>query len=859
MTAKRTLRKLRKLNKIISIRLALHDQLPDSFQTYHVHDGRVTFHVPGEFELDLSVGDENKSSQFFFVDIRFLFSPSSPIPKGRLLNELDLKVNDVLRDRGLVGCFEYLHNLVLTNKVQALFKQSSGLARGLWSGVLHTELLHRTLVVQYWASKPGTKSWLEIGIRSGHQSGNKPGREPPCLGLRWIRDGQEVDSNNVHFDTQNLSMESVLRTVIAQHISHILASAYAILNENSLFSSRKLSLHARLSTFESSDCQLDTQLTWSRSLRASIEPMSGAIILSSTPSMLERPESDRPLDKASVDDIVSRISRLRCIGAIEEIESNLKMLAFEIVNPRALRLEVRKLFPSNVLRFSLFTHPTWSRNWILAATSSMDSDNWWFVQFRSADSSIQRKLPGDTNTDSTSVFRSAQMVSSAFQSPRQPFDYSSFADLGHCLSGTLAIYANARYLSQLQRIDFSPPLQRLQIEPSLQVPDLFIRYDPVNLHPSLRLAMPAGLKKKSFIKDTVRLALHGIDPAKGVAIMVAYGNLTRPAKTPAGLISRSDDSLVFQQNGSGFALRLLAPVGGAVAINLIETLQKLECVLSIFESIQQRRMTLQSLSLARVAFTYSPDRNLSAVIHAEIPELSTTENIDPLDVVSKIRPLFRLRLAISFSDSAPHRRIQESLTAILNDESSDRGFDVAMKLLPLTLPLLRALDQLSANSSHKGLLKSQVTVRSPKSFYLRYPVHKFRFQILAIHNSGRVIWILRDVSGTQDRSNQAQLVTNLQDSLYNTRGDGWRGLGNGVISDIDKVGNLLFELDKCFPAAQADSIAKLTEERKRQPTSASYVKGPDSSAKPSAPTAPTSNEPKQEAGDLKNADVITID
>ena len=164
LTTKSTLKKLQKLNRIIGVRLALYDQFPYSFQTYRVHDGRVTFYVAGEFELDLSVGQENQSSQFFFVDIRFLFFPSSPVPKGWVLNELDMKVNDVLRDKGLFGCFGFLHNLVLTNKIQALFKQAANLARGPWSDVLRAELLHRTLVVQYWASKPGPKSWIEIGI-----------------------------------------------------------------------------------------------------------------------------------------------------------------------------------------------------------------------------------------------------------------------------------------------------------------------------------------------------------------------------------------------------------------------------------------------------------------------------------------------------------------------------------------------------------------------------------------------------------------------------------------------------------------------------------------------------------------------
>lgn len=107
---------LRKLNKIISTRLLVHDFIPASFRTYLVHDGRVTFYVPEEFEIDLSIAEESHISQLFFIDIRFLFLPSSPIPIGRLSNDLDFRINNILRTEGLVGCFNFLHNMVLTNK-----------------------------------------------------------------------------------------------------------------------------------------------------------------------------------------------------------------------------------------------------------------------------------------------------------------------------------------------------------------------------------------------------------------------------------------------------------------------------------------------------------------------------------------------------------------------------------------------------------------------------------------------------------------------------------------------------------------------------------------------------------------------
>lgn len=801
LTVKSTLKKLQKLNRVISVRLALHDQLPYPFQSYRVHDGRVTFHVPGEFELDLSVGDENRSSQFFFVDIRFLFSPSSPIPKGWILNELDMKVNNVLHDRGLTGCFDFLHSLVLTNKVQTFFKQAISLARGLWSDALRVELLHRTLVVQYWASKPGAKNWIEIGVKSGRQHG----RGAPYLGLRWMRDGQEVDSGDIQFDADSISMECVLRSVIALHISHILASAHAKLSETLLVSTGELPLQTLLSTTEPANCELNIRLTLSRRLRVSMESMSGASILSATPNALERPEGDRSPDKTSVDDIVSRVSRLRCTAAIEEVESNMKILGFDIVNPRSLRYDARKIFPSNVLRFSFFSHRLWGRNWILAAASSMDSDNWWLIPFQNAVPGRPNpgtNMPFDADTNSTTIPRSAKAISTTFHPAQQPLNYASFADLGHCLSGILAVHANAHYLSELQCFAFHPPLQRLQVESGLQVPDLFIRYEPAKLPPALRIALPGGLKKKSFIKDTVRLAYNGIDAHTGAAMMVAYGNLLIPVKSLGALVPKCEDrSLVFQHSGTGFALRLLAPVGDSVMVDLIRTLQRLESALSIVESLQHKKMAPQSLSLSRIAFTYNHERSSSAVVHMDSGPLST-QNVEPAEIALGTDPLFVLRLSISFGRSMPQRRIQESLTAILNSDSSNGGFDSAMEILSLTLPLLQALDRMTANSSGKGLLKAQVTVHGATSYRIHYPAHQYRFQIIAGQHLNRMAWIIRDVSGAQDRSGQAQLVAKLKDGLYDSKGDGWRGLGNGVVAEADKVGNLLLNLDKCFDVVQ---------------------------------------------------------
>lgn len=857
MTAKRTLKKLQKLNKIISVRLALHDQVPRAFQTYRVHDGRVTFSVPGEFELDLSVGEENPNSQFFFVDIRFMFSPSSSIPKGRVLNELDSRVNDVLRDSGLTGCFSLLHNLVLTNKVNILYRQAADLARGLWSDVLRVELLHRTLIVQYWALKPGVKSWIEVGIKSGRR---KAGSSKACntglpyLSLRWMRDGQEVEDADIEFDTDCLSMESVLRNVIAQHVSCILSSVYTKICKESLFSTGALSLRAQLSRSEPGDCRLNVQLTTARHLSTTIEPMSGASVLSATPIILDRSDSD---------DIFSRIARIRCFSAIEEIESNMKMLGFETVNPRSLKFDVRKVFPSNVVRFSFFSYPLWERNWIMAATSSMEGDNWWVLQLRPTLPTEKLSSFGSQNAP---MLRSAQVIGSEFFTAQQKANYASFADLGHCLTGILAIYANARALAESQCFNSYPPLHKLQIESGFRAPDIYVRYETSSLPPVLQVSPPLKLKKP-YINDTIRLAFHGVDPCKKLAIIVAYGSLSISVKSLVPLVSKQDRSLAFRLKGNGFAIRFLAPAGQAIITDLIERLQKLERILFIAESLERKKMELRSMSLSRVTFVYGPGKDLTANIDVNLSGPLPSADIDLVGTASKSDGLLPLRLGITFDHPSPHPRVQESLTSSLNSASTDASLDSLFGLLLLTLPLLRAFDRITANSTRNEPLKAQIIARNAKTFLIHYPGANFRFQVVAGQHSNRMTWILRTVSGTENRPPQDPLLNKVQEKLYKSKGDGWKGLGNGAVAEADKVLNLILELDGCFSGIQSNPIVTNPPNKPENETSNNNQKqrirqsGLEQAQKASVPSNEASSAARNSGGnhEQKTDDIIMID
>jgi mediator of RNA polymerase II transcription subunit 14 len=809
----------------------------------------VTFTVAGEFELDLSVAQEAKTSQFFFVDIRFLFTPSSPIPKGRILNELEVEVNRILFSDGLLGCFKFLHGLVLTNKVNTLFRQAQELARGLWANLLRIELLHRTLVVQYWPSRAGPKSWIEIGVRRGSVDAKI---KVPHLNLRWMRDGQQANGVDIKFDTDALSMERTLRSVIALHTSHVLSSAYTVLRKHLLFTNHVLSLRGQLSSSEPSDCYLDLQLTTTRHLRVSIEPQSGTVTLAGTPSVVERSEGERAPGKSAVEELLSRIARIRCATAAEEIESGTKALGLESVNHRAVGIDIRKLFPPNTVRSGFFTHQTWDRRWIAAATSSMDGDQWWLVQLRPE--SRRSALPYAV-TEGASSPALAHAVSSTLMGAGRRFDYTACAELVYGLTGMLAIYANARCLTDLPGVRFQPPLEKLQLESDLQVPDLYIDYQPSALPAAFQIPLPAShLQKGSFLGNTIRLSFEGVDRKSNSAVLVAHGTLQRRIKSLGLLISQVDPELLVQDKGGGFSLRLVVPAGQAAVIGLFERLQRLDCVIYILQKLIQKGMEPRSLSLSGFTFLYGPGKKLQARFGIDVSGPSLSTYIDIPQVLSQATPIFRLCLRLSFDSPSPHRRIQEALAVVLNHRFAEVGIDPILVLMADTFPLLRSLDQIITKPGQSESSLVHFTVRSPTVFQIHYPRLRYRFRLSAHLRHSRTEWLLEDANHPPPVE-PSPVSAAVRENVYNARGDGWQGLGDGARASIQRIGDLLSKLHECLGTCQpVPEPAPESTNGNAKPTLKPSQEKP---APPPQAKAKTPSPKKKKA--MGNNDVITID
>ena len=107
---------IKNFNVLLHVRLNLHEDLPEYLQNYEIHDGKATFTMPGEFEVDLIIADEDPSSQFWFVDFRLLFSSIGELSSSNHTS-VGARVDEALGSRGLVGCFEVLHEFCLTLKI----------------------------------------------------------------------------------------------------------------------------------------------------------------------------------------------------------------------------------------------------------------------------------------------------------------------------------------------------------------------------------------------------------------------------------------------------------------------------------------------------------------------------------------------------------------------------------------------------------------------------------------------------------------------------------------------------------------------------------------------------------------------
>ncbi|EXJ64456.1 hypothetical protein A1O7_00792 [Cladophialophora yegresii CBS 114405] len=381
LSTRQILRVLKTLNQALSVRLALWDNLPPQLRSFRVHDGRATFSVPYEFELDVSTLDESLESPLRMVDLRLSFQPCPHLPDG-LRSEIELLANSNIDQGGLARCYEFLHELALSYKLAEFHKQAIELSRNQWVGNLRAELVRRNLVVQYWPERHGGKSWVEIGIASGRGKQRAVDMEPhSSLEIKCTLHGKRAESLRLHLNESVLCFEDILRQVIAQHSTQILDTIYDKLVSRPLFADAELSLEQSLSHDDPEVCSLVMQLSRSSQLQLKVDPVTGLIMVSPVTERAERLQFEVNRVQSVADEVVSKLLNFRCSVRESSVLAGISGARWEALRSfKFTQAEIKSLFGRPVVKINIFRQSQWGLEYSLAVTHGQDGDHWWLLQ-----------------------------------------------------------------------------------------------------------------------------------------------------------------------------------------------------------------------------------------------------------------------------------------------------------------------------------------------------------------------------------------------------------------------------------------------------------------------------------------------
>ena len=775
MSSQRLLKALRTINALLSIRLNLHETIPPPFRGFTIASGRATFHVPDEFELDISIADEDISSQLYFIDFRFLFSPClTEVPAGRLRGEIEGKTNDILKNDGLAGCYVFLRNLVLTHKLSILRHQAFDIARGRWSENIRVEVVHRSIVIHYWMNKPGGKSWIEIGIKHGKRKESLVSSSlhaDPYIALRWHRYGKEVRGAEIGLDLGDLSMEKILKHVIALHTSFILHQTKHKLQEGSIYSKRMLALKRRASAAEPADCSLEVQLTSSQTVKIVQEPISGAFALLPTSGLYSRVERDLNSLREPAVELASRITNLRCIAAQDEIEAFAKLIGWEPLKTISPDPEtVARLFSRIVVRIGFFKIKSWGSVWMLASTTSMSGDSWWVVESYRPEAT--EPMP-----------KNSPELRAAFRIPVRGLEFSviepSYSTLFRVETTAAAIvsqYVDTRHLARMQ-------IAHRQQEPAtlstpIQTSGLYIHFSPRHVPPILRTPSPSS---QAWCHEIVEVLFKGLNSARTSTYHIIRAQLLNPIPNVQSLTTTIESSISFHPTSGVLAFRLSTPVGISIIPAVFDRLKRIERLIRFLGVIEQYNLQCETLSLSRLVFTY-----------AKTPQ--------------------ELRADISFATDAPmrmslelgnpHLRIRDFLTGLLN---SNTGLENVTRVLRITLPLLRAFSTLESNHTQDNL---QILARSATWYRVRYERPQAVFDVNLRQRRDGVMWYLQDLTEKVNVGRRNQRLVEGMSGLWQERGEGWKGMKAGIIAEVEGVEKLVEKIDEIVREAGSEGVGQ---------------------------------------------------
>lgn len=688
LSNKQILRLLESLDRSLSVKLALSDDLPPQLQRFRIHDGRATFTVPNEFELDVSILDESLEAPFRMVDFRFSFTPTPHIP-DTLHSEIERYANSNIDRDGLRGCYFFLHEMALSYKLAEFHKQALELSRSQWAGNIRVELIRRNLVVQYWSEKQAGKSWIEVGIASGREKKTASDEEPPpFLEIKWMRQGKRVDSLQLRLNDSVICFEDVLRQVIAQDSTHLLDSIYEKLILTPLFAKADLLLEQSLSMEDPQECFLTMQLSHFSELQLKVDSVTGLLVISPATERSERLQYEINRIQGITDEVASKLLNYRCSVMEATVLSGIAGTSWEAL--RAFRFnqtEVKALFGGPVVRMNMFRQVQWGLNYSLAVTHGQNGDHWWLLQ--------QIPPKGPNPKARYQVLRSQRIE------VKEDTTSAYFDRLAEYSTGLICLHRNADFLKEKK--------SKFDVQP-------FPAFEKAYELPELSFELPSSQSGQKCIK----VRFGGIDRTSNLVTAIAqYQNQASSAALRHLDESILDANVKLNPENRMVTIRVQCPITEAAIPKIVENATDLEKFVSTVEQLH-RHPGLKLKTVSKSAFTI--------IYHQEPPrEYGLTMAFGNGNQV----PQFDFFPP----EDNPHRLLAAQYTKLFmvgNTPFVSKVRDL-LTSLTLTLPLLTYLHELQrqhglhtkdlqppSSGEKEDRLRVHVLVRSATAFAIQY-------------------------------------------------------------------------------------------------------------------------------------------
>ena len=796
MGAKALLQTLRDMNVMLATRLTLHEELPDHFHDYTIADGRATFTVPGEFAVDLAVADEDTTSPFFFIELRFLFTPAPTQLSEQIQNICEAEVNKAIAANGLSGCYDVLHNFILTHKLNVLHSQVAEVIRGKWFESIRVERIRRSLVLSYWTKRPGRKSWIEFGIGSGRSQRTSAKQKPtPIVATRWFQRGVEVQHAELDIDWHTISLEAILLQAIARHTSsllhHIKEDLATLPVKGSGFS-----VELNTSEYEPADCELIMRLASSRTpVRCSIEPVTGQMTIS--PSTPATRYAQQRLNNDVTPNIPQRLASTLCATALEVVDKQTILLGWEPVIDFARQDNARQLFGEDVWQRKVFVPSRrWGNTWAVAVTVGLGGSRWWIVQLRTADDT---KLKTIVNTKRLSTPATTDAIPS--RSLLLQIEKAALAEVSYT---ALSIELTQRHVPH----HFEKPSLIDHEDSSHQqtAPAMYIHFSKL-MNPS------ADRKWKPWAQELMRLTHQGDDNksiSKDAEVLFTRHDLRLALlggtfkDLRKHITSNTRDRDIAMNETGGLAIRFRTPFGVSFVDQLRTKLTAIKRLETYLSALRDCHATCESVTLSHLTFTYGPKHNLRA--HLAFPSDSQQS----------------VKLRLEPPDSNPHLLVRKQLESSFNRDS-DEAFSETLNILLFSLPVLKTVEQLQ--SSHANRNSLSIHVRNVSWYSVKYtaPLPQITFQVRTrtkIQGKKRVMFwhVEQEPSKANSDSLPEDMLKSLGE-LWSSNDEHWLGLKNGLAAGVQGIGTVLQRIDEIV--REYEGPAKITAQA---PTTAQQPK-----------------------------------